>query len=241
MTDGKTGMEKTKAKLELSELISLSMPKGQPDWRALRYNIPVATLVAENGKKEITMVLICLLRDFCDSFNVVRNMTEDQIIDAATMLRDECGDYRMEDYAVMLTMAKRNHLGVKILDRLDISTIGQVRAAYDAFRREGIAELTEREHMEYERSLKSHSNVWIVNTRLSFFPHWACLTNAYEYWRVKPLRDLRMKLSGELVKDKAKENEQRKQEIGKSQEKINIFYEKVLKEREKQKQQNDNQ
>lgn len=238
MTDGKTGIEKTKAKLELSELISVSMPKGEPDWLALRYNIPVATLVAEHGKKEITMVLICLLRDFCDSFNVVRNMTEDQIIDAATMLRDECGDYRMEDYAIMLTMAKRNSLGVKILDRLDISTIGQIRAAYDAFRREGIVELAEREHMEYERQLKSSSNIWVVNTRLSFFPHWSCLANAYEYWRVKPLRDLRMKLSGELVQDKAKETEQRKQEIEKSQEKINIFYENILKERENQKQQN---
>jgi hypothetical protein len=236
MADGKTGIEKSMAKIELSELISISMPKGEPDWRALKYNMPVATLVAENGRKEITMVLICLLKDFCDSLNVVRNMTEDQIIDAATMLRDECGDFRMEDYAMMLTMAKRNRLGVKILDRVDIQTIGMIKEAYEAIRRQGIAESLEQEAREYEKNLKNNLIGWIVATRLTFFNGWSILVNAYEYWRVKPLRDLRMKLANQLHLERENTESERIKRIEESKEKIEKYYNEVLAAREKQKQ-----
>jgi hypothetical protein len=42
--------------------------------------------------------------DFCSSINVLRNMNEDQMIEAAAMLIAECGNFRLEDYVMMFSM-----------------------------------------------------------------------------------------------------------------------------------------
>jgi hypothetical protein len=62
-------------------------------------------------------------------------MNEDQMIDCASMLLDECGTFRLEDYQVMFTMAKRGKIG-KIMDRLDISVISQLLDEYWTIRNE---------------------------------------------------------------------------------------------------------
>jgi hypothetical protein len=74
-----------------------------------------------------------MVKDFCNSVNVVRNMTEDQMIECAAMLLDECGNFRMEDYLMMFNMAKRGQL-VKIFDRLDITVVTQMLDEYWAIR-----------------------------------------------------------------------------------------------------------
>ncbi|MBK7885497.1 MAG: hypothetical protein IPJ81_18160 [Chitinophagaceae bacterium] len=63
-----------------------------------------------------------MIKDFCSSLNVVRNMNEDQMIEAAAMLLDECENFRLEDYMIMFSMAKRGEL-VKIMDRIDLQVI----------------------------------------------------------------------------------------------------------------------
>lgn len=75
-----------------------------------------------------------MVKDLSSSINVVRNMNEDQMIEAAAMLLDECDNFRLEDYQMMFAMAKRGTL-VRILDRLDINIISQMMDEYYTRRR----------------------------------------------------------------------------------------------------------
>lgn len=109
------------------------MPAGKPDLIGVVKYPTIAQHLETVPRKNIRAVLFFLVNDFCKSVNVVRNMTEDQMIDTASFLLDECGNYRIEDYVMMFTMAKRGQL-VKILDRVDIQIVGQLRDAYDCMR-----------------------------------------------------------------------------------------------------------
>lgn len=93
-------------------------------------------------------VLSILIKDFCASLNVVRNMNEDQIIEAALVLLDECGNFRLQDYLMMFQLAKRGGLNIKILDRMDIQIITQMLDAYWEKRHQ---DAKKREEEEYKR------------------------------------------------------------------------------------------
>lgn len=56
-------------------------------------------------------------------------MTEDQMIEAAAMLINECGNFRIEDYVMMFSMAKKGEL-VKIFDRVDIQLVTAIMDEY---------------------------------------------------------------------------------------------------------------
>lgn len=94
----------------------------------------VSALLLEHGRAMMQTVMFALLKDFCGSINVVRNMTEDQMIDAAAMLLDECGNFRLEDYAMMFTMAKRGQLSINdgkgLMDRMDMEQLGKLIEVY---------------------------------------------------------------------------------------------------------------
>lgn len=96
------------------------------------------------------MCLFLLVQDFCMSFGVVRNMNEDQMIECADILLDECDNFRMEDYVMMFAMAKRDKLGVKIMDRLDIQVISQIHNAYSELRYEAGERLQQKDYNEAE-------------------------------------------------------------------------------------------
>lgn len=114
------------------ELLSMTgdlMPSGKPTFlEVIKYPM-IQQLIAEHGKKTMLKVLFLLVKDFCRSLNVVRNMTEDQMIEAAAMLIDECGNFRIEDYVMMFSMAKKGEL-VKIYDRMDIQIITAILDEY---------------------------------------------------------------------------------------------------------------
>src|SRR4051794_36752898 len=98
---------KADAKMDFITLVSDLMPGGKPTYlEVIKYPM-IKILVVELGKKRIVKVLLLLIKDFCNSVNVVRNMNEDQMIEAAAMLMDECDNFRLEDYAMMFSMAKR--------------------------------------------------------------------------------------------------------------------------------------
>lgn len=121
---------KQEAKLELMEIVSGLMPAGRADYLAVVKYPAIAKLKETQGKKNIIKAVFLLVKDFCDSMNVVRNMNEEQMIEAAAMLTDECGTFRLEDYLAMFAMAKRGKL-VKIYDRIDMQVISGIVDAYD--------------------------------------------------------------------------------------------------------------
>ena len=98
------------------------LKSGTPDFKTIAARPQLSVLIKECGKTNILKAVYLMIRDFCNSLNVVRNMNEDQMIEAASFLIDECGNFRLEDYQIMFAMAKRGQLG-KIMDRVDIQTI----------------------------------------------------------------------------------------------------------------------
>lgn len=133
--------------MEFVGIVSELMPAGNPIFLDVIKYPMIKSLVSEHGKKTMLKVIFLLIRDFCNSINVVRNMNQDQMIEAAAMLIDECNNFRLEDYTIMFSMAKRGSL-VKILDRIDISVITQMLDEYWKRRNNAAIKLEERENLE---------------------------------------------------------------------------------------------
>lgn len=114
--------KKSEAKFELVEIANDLMPAGKANYTAVVKYPMIRQLEIEKGRKPMILILSLMVRDFCSSVNVVRNMNEDQIIEAAAMLLNECGNFRLEDYVMMFTMAKRGELA-DIRDRIDLQVI----------------------------------------------------------------------------------------------------------------------
>ena len=117
------------AKMELSATVSSLMPKGSPDFKGVVNYPMISDMVAANGEKTMVKALLLLVKDLCKSLNLVRNMDEGQMIEAAQFLLEECGNFRLEDYLMMFAMIKRGKL-VKVLDRMDVQIIGQALDEY---------------------------------------------------------------------------------------------------------------
>ena len=92
--------EKTDAKMDFMDIVGDLMPGGKPTYLDVIRFPTIKNWVAELGKKAMLKVLYLLVKDFCRSVNVVRNMNEDQMIESAAMLIDECDNFRLEDYAM---------------------------------------------------------------------------------------------------------------------------------------------
>lgn len=121
--------ERADAKMELISMASDLMPGGKPLYlEVIRYPM-IRDLIITEGKKKMLAVLVIIVKDLCSSLNVVRNMNEDQMIEAAAMLLDECGNFRLEDYVMMFSMGKRGQL-VKIYDRIDLQVITAMMDMY---------------------------------------------------------------------------------------------------------------
>jgi len=121
-----------------SQLISES---SRPDYAKIRTMPAIRILEPSIGRVETLDLISKIVASFCSGVNVVRNMNVDQMIDTAIFLRDEAFDdkhldcdYRLEDYAVMFTLAKRGKIG-KIMDRIDCSVIAQILDEYHFIRK----------------------------------------------------------------------------------------------------------
>lgn len=120
------------------------MPRGTPNFLQVINYPMISQLTSEHGDKTMLKVLFLLVKDFCSSLNVVRNMTEDQMIEAAAMLINECGNFRMEDYVMMFSMAKKGEL-VKIFDRIDLQVVNAIMDEYWRHRYQAGSKETESE------------------------------------------------------------------------------------------------
>lgn len=123
------GQCRSEAKLELVLAINELMPEGNPDYISVCKYEPIRNIVLRIGKKKMLALIVIIVKDFCASLNVVRNMNEDQMIEAGAMLLEECGNFRIEDYVIMFSMAKRGKL-IKIYDRMDMQIITQIMDEY---------------------------------------------------------------------------------------------------------------
>lgn len=107
------------------------MPAGKPDFLSIVKYPMIKDLIESEGKKKMLAVMVLLVKDFCSSINCVRNMNEDQMIEAGAMLLEECANFRLEDYVMMFSMAKKGSLtDVKLWDRVDIQIISQIADQY---------------------------------------------------------------------------------------------------------------
>lgn len=122
------------AKTAVMEITRDLMPGGQPQFKNIVHYTPLVRMIEAVGYTDMMKLVFLMVQDLCNSFNVVRNMNEDQMIEAAGMLLDECGDFRLEDYQIMFTLGKRGQL-VRIMDRIDINIISAMMDAYYDMRR----------------------------------------------------------------------------------------------------------
>lgn len=134
------------AKMELVAISRRLMPEGKPNYLGvIRYPM-IKELIDAYGRKTIHKVLYLMVKDFCSSLNVVRNMNQEQMLECAAILLDDCGNFRLEDYTMMFSMGKRGHL-IKIYDRLDISVITEMLDEYWRKRNE----MAERQYIEQNK------------------------------------------------------------------------------------------
>lgn len=141
---------KSAAKMELISITSDLMPLGKPNFIDVVKYPMIRELVQKEGKKKMLALIVLLIKDYCSSINVVRNMNEDQMIEAAAMMLDECGNFRLEDYVMMFAMAKRGQLIDKLYQSIDITTISQIMDIYWEKRKVAAELFTEREVLHYD-------------------------------------------------------------------------------------------
>lgn len=120
------------------------MPAGKPDYLGVISYPKICDLLKVENQVDMLILVSTLVRDFCSGVNVARNMNEDQILEAAAMLLNECGNFRLEDYAVMFSMAKKGQL-VKFYERIDLEVITAIVDAYWIHRNKAAQEAQEQE------------------------------------------------------------------------------------------------
>lgn len=132
------------AKMNYMAVMQEVMPQGQPNYLGMVRFPKITDLVTEKGQAVILLVLSVMVRDFCATMNVVRNMNDDQIVETAAMLLNECGNFRLEDYATAFAMAKRGQL-VQVRDRIDMQVITDIMDRYFEKRRDAKIDQQEQE------------------------------------------------------------------------------------------------
>jgi hypothetical protein len=137
--------KRIQAKSEITQLMAGLMPEGRPQYTLTVQYPMVRNLVEEEGRVKMIKVIFLMVADLCRSVNVVRNMNEDQMIEVATMLLEECGNFRIQDYMMFFTMVKRGQLG-RIYDRLDIQVISEMLDEFWKRRHHAAEALMEEQH-----------------------------------------------------------------------------------------------
>lgn len=156
----------TENKRGMIQMVSQIMPDGEPDFSIIRLAPSIKQILKENEADDVydkMLTALCMIvKDYCDSVNIPegKNMNQAQVIEAASFLLDECDNYRIEDYIMMFTMAKRNKLAYgakndkgRVFDRVDIQLISEFKERYEFLRQEGEDKLRIKEEQEQEKLL----------------------------------------------------------------------------------------
>jgi hypothetical protein len=84
----------------------------------VKSGVPIGHMAKEIGKGNLVKLLCILIADLCGAYNVVRNMSSDQILDYAVEQVEDCPHYHFEDYVIFFDRAKRGFFG-QPFDRID--------------------------------------------------------------------------------------------------------------------------
>lgn len=108
-------------------------------------------LVDKFGKEKIHGLLIILLTDFVNSFNLIRPMTAEQIVLCAfEMIDSSYEDYlSIEDFSLFFQGAKSAKYG-RVLDRMDQQTIFELFENYRQQRHEKYISIKEEKEFQYK-------------------------------------------------------------------------------------------
>jgi hypothetical protein len=129
------------AKMGMIQIAMDLMPGGKPAFLDVIKYPTIKKLIEEMGEPSVLLMLSVMVRDFCGSLNVSRNMNEDQILEAAMILLKECGNFRLEDYTMMFAMAKRGELIPNFYERIDVLTITTLLDLYWAKRHDAARQM----------------------------------------------------------------------------------------------------
>jgi hypothetical protein len=137
------------AKMDLIAITSALMPDGRPKYLETVKYPTIKQLIAKNGRKTMLKVIFLMIQDLCNSLNVKYNMSEDQMIEAAAVMLDECDNFRLEDYQMMFALGKRGNL-VEIMHTIDISVIGRMMDEYYIRRKNAV-----QQHYEEQKQIEA--------------------------------------------------------------------------------------
>lgn len=103
------------------------------------------------GVEKIHAVVSALLKGFCDSYNVIRPMNSDQIIQCAydLVLTSQDDQLSIEDYVIFFKGAKEGKYG-KVLDRLDQQTIFEMLEQYRQQRYSEYLNIKDEQHTQFK-------------------------------------------------------------------------------------------
>jgi hypothetical protein len=158
--------ERTANKMAYLQITKELMPAGKPEFLTVVKYPKINDLVQERGEPVIMLILAVMIRDFCATMNVVRNMNEDQILEAAAMLLNEAGNFRLEDYTVMFAMAKKGQL-FEVRDRIDLQVITAIADAYYAQRRDAKINMQDQEVERMEAQRPVHRPLATIEDRMN--------------------------------------------------------------------------
>ena len=106
--------------------------------KVVQTGYPIKVMKNEFGIEKSVNFISVLISSLCNSFNVVRNMTAEQILEYSynlLKLTSESFDpldpaYRIEDIALFVEQAKTGRFG-KVYNSLDVSVLEEWRAIFD--------------------------------------------------------------------------------------------------------------
>jgi hypothetical protein len=112
-------------------------------------------LVKQYGDKKIHILLVAMLTDFCNYFNVVRQMNSDQIVQCAyeLIITAEEDQLSIEDLALFFQGAKQgkyNTHNTKIFDHIDQALIFELLEVYRQQRHEQYFRIKEEKESQYK-------------------------------------------------------------------------------------------
>lgn len=111
----------------------------------------VPNLTHVYGLEKIHLVITALLRSFNDSLNLIRPMSDSQIVEVAyeLVMTTEEDQLSIEDLVLFFKGAKEGKYG-KILDRLDQQTVFAMLEEYRQERHRQFLRIKEEKHLEHK-------------------------------------------------------------------------------------------
>lgn len=123
--------------IQFDKLLSISMHGRVPN------------LTHVYGFQNIHKVITALLTTFCNSLNLIRPMSENQIVECAyeLVMTTQEDQLSIEDYVLFFKGAKEGRYG-KILDRMDHQTVFSLLEEYRQDRYKALVKIREEEHLQ---------------------------------------------------------------------------------------------